>query len=894
MKKILLIVLAFFAFAEGFSQTQLWSKTTEGKLNILEKTERASTPSEFQLYNLNFTALKSQLASAPSRSSKKASDVVISFPNAEGKLERFRIYEASVLEAPLAEKHQEIQSYVGKGIDDPTEIIRFSTTIYGLHTMTRSGNETQYIDPYTKDLQNYIVYKRSSLINTRNFQCQFEDTDHAEESVENRLLATDGIFRTYRLAMACTIEYSAFHIQRAGLPASATMAAKKAAVLAAMGVTMTRVNGLYETDMSLTMIIVANNESIIYVENPEITNPDAQDPFTNSPQMLNEIQPVVDAAIGVANYDIGHGVCTTDSGIAQLQSPCGDSKARGITGQIAPVGDTFDIDYVAHEMGHQFGATHTQNNACNRTASTAVEPGSASTIMGYAGICAPNVQSNSDDYFHAVSLNQMFNFVLSSGNCSVNVANGNTVPEIAVLPTSFTIPAGTPFVLKGGATDADSTASLTYCWEQYNPGTNTNVATSTSTASGPNFRSVRPSVSANRYFPTFSSVLNNTLTTTWEVIPTVARTMNFALTVRDNQQPNGGQTARRNVGVVFNASGTPFAVTSQNTTGSYWLAGESKDITWNVGTTNVAPISTENVNILLSTDGGQTFTTLLANTPNDGTATITVPNAPASLNCRIMVEAVGNVYYALNTTAFALGYIITNNCESYTINTPFAIPDNGSGFTTRTISVPTAGTISDVNLTANISHTKLNDLSIAFLSPANTQISLFNRGCASTATTASFNATFDDQGSAIVCETNITGNVSPAQPLSTFNGQSRQGTWIVGFRDLAATNTGTVNSLTLTVCSQTVVLSTKTFGLADFKIYPNPNNGNFNVQFNSTSGKDIKVNVYDLSGRQIISKSFQNNGMFSENIQMNTIQKGIYIVTVIDGDVKETKKIVIE
>lgn len=894
MKKILLIVLAFFAFAEGFAQTQLWSKTTEGKLNILEKTERTSFPSEYQLYHLNFSALKSQLAATPSRSSKQASDVVISFPNAEGKLERYRIYEASVLEAPLAaEQKGKIQSYVGKGIDNPTATIRFSTTIFGLHNMTFSEKGTSYIDPYTKDLENYIVYDKSSLTNTKNFSCNFHDDDHAEEGVENRLLATDGIFRTYRLAMACTVEYAAFHIQRAGIPATASLEVKKDAVLAAMAVTMTRVNGIYEKDMSLTMVLVSNNKNAIFVDS---------DTLTNTPAVLiNEIQPVMDAAIGFDNYDIGHASCTDDNGIAQLNSPCSANKARGVTGQVSPVGDPFDIDYVAHEMGHQFGATHTQNNDCNRTASTAVEPGSASTIMGYAGICAPNVQTNSDDYFHAVSLNQMFNFVRAGGNCSVNTPNGNTAPEIDVLPTSYTIPAGTPFVLRGGATDVDNDV-LTYCWEQYNPGTNTLVATPTTTTSGPNFRSFSPTTSPNRYFPSLATLASG-VSSTWEVIPTVARTMNFALTIRDNRTPNGGQTARRNVGVVFDASGTPFTVTSQsgasgrnsNETAATegWLAGETKTITWNVGTTNVAPISVANVNILLSTDGGQTFTMLLQNTPNDGSQDITVPNVAPSLNCRIMVEAVGNSFFAINRSAFAIGYIITTNCESYTIDTAYAIPDN-AGFVIKTINVPTAGVISDVNLTANISHTKLNDLNIALLSPANTQINLFNRGCASTATTATLNATFDDQGTAIVCGTNVTGNIQPLQALSTFNGQSRLGNWIIGIRDLAAGNTGTVNSITLNVCSQTAVLSTKSFGLADFKIYPNPNNGNFSVQFNSNSGKEIKVNVHDISGRQILSKSFQNNGMFSENIQMTNIQKGIYIVTVLDGDVKETKKIVVQ
>lgn len=887
MKKILLLtVIAIFAFASGYSQTALWTKTSEERLSVLEKADRSSTPREYQLFQLNLVGLKSQLQSAPSRENGTVSNVIIAFPNAEGKLENYRIYEASVMESSLAASHPEIQSYVGQGIDDPTSKIHFTTTIFGLHTMTLSGRGTYYIDPYTTDLQNYIVYNKSSLTSSRNFECLVEESD--ETPPPPSLLASDGKFRTYRLAMACTIEYAAYHISAAGLTGG-TLAQKKAAVLAAMVVTVARVNSVYEIDMSLKMQLIANNEDIIFVDTDSFTDNDAS-------ALINESQSVINAAIGNANYDIGHTVSTGGGGLAGLGVVCvTNQKARGITGSSSPVGDPYDIDYVAHEMGHQFGAQHTFNNSCsgNRSAASAMEPGSGSTVMAYAGICAPNVQNNSDAYFHARSIEQMVAHITGSGNCVAGTNNGNTPPVIAAL-TSYTIPKGTAFILKGNATDANGDA-LTYCWEQVNAGATTSSPSATTTDSNPNFRSLSPSTSPNRYMPVLSSVLSGNLTPTWEVIPSVARTMNFALTVRDNRTPNGGQTARQNMTVTFNGTAGPFAVTSQNVDGISWTQGQTQTVTWNVAGTTANSINTANVNILLSTDGGQTFSTVLvANTPNDGSQAITVPNVAAPF-CRIMVEAVGNIYYAVNSTPFAIGYTVTNTCNTYTNTTALSIPDGtganvGGTVVTSTISVPVTYNITDINVTMNVSHTYIQDLVSAINHPDATQVYLVNRICDSE---DAFNITFSDGAGTISC-TALTGTYDPYAPLSAFNGKAANGTYTLLLRDMYNGDTGTLNSWSIQVCSQVTTLSTENFGLADFKIYPNPNNGAFNVQFSSDSSNDIKIGVHDIRGRQIFDKSYQNTGLFSESLELNNVQAGVYLVTVQDGDRKEVKKIVVE
>jgi len=188
--------------------------------------------------------------------------------------------------------------------------------------------------------------------------------------------------------------------------------------------------------------------------------------------------------------------------------------------------------------------------------------------MGYAGICSPNVQSNSDAHFHAVSLAEMDAFVAGAGNCSVNISANNNAPIIQPI-SNYIIPISTAFVLPGNATDADGDA-LTYCWEQTNNQVSTQPPVATSTG-GPSFRSISPLTSPDRYMPTMPTILTGATANTWEVVPSVARTMNFALIVRDNEVVNGGQTARANMTVTTAAGAGPFVVNSPNTNVS-WLA----------------------------------------------------------------------------------------------------------------------------------------------------------------------------------------------------------------------------------------------------------------------------------------------------------------------------------
>jgi hypothetical protein len=404
--------------------------------------------SEFRLLHIDLAALKTLLAAAPEQAAWRSASLPLHLPHPEGRTALFRVFASPVMEPPLAEAYPGIRTFAGQGIDDPTATVRFGLTPFGLHAMVISVHGTWYIDPV--DLSgspwHFSYFKKQALPQGPPRLCLATGKAIQKPGAPAALRTVEGELRTYRLAIAATGEYTAFY---GGTVAGA---------LAGIVTTINRVNGVYEREFGIHLTIIANDTLLIF------TNP-STDPYTNSSAsaMLNQNQSTCSSVIGSANYDIGHVFGTGGGGIAELGVACVNfSKARGVTGLNAPIGDPFDIDYVAHEMGHQFGGSHTFNavtGACNgnREPAAAYEPGSGSTIMAYAGICAPNnLQVHSDDYFHTHSFDEIIDFTqLSVGNlCPVKTMTANLAPVLAV-PAGYTIPLGTPFRLTATASDPD-------------------------------------------------------------------------------------------------------------------------------------------------------------------------------------------------------------------------------------------------------------------------------------------------------------------------------------------------------------------------------------------------------------------------------------------------------
>ena len=649
----------------------LWKTASLNETVSKTKVFRNTVPQDFKLFTLNPVELNSLLATAPQRFTTP-SNAIIEFPTNNGEIQKFRVYEASVLDDLLQIQYPTIRSYTAQGIDDPSAIARFSYSDSGLNVMISSANYgTIYIDPYTKDLNQYISYATNSLPeDSRSFECLVQDTLQ-DEVVLSPLNADDGKLRTYRLALACTGEYAQYHLNNQGIPSSATDEVKKAAVLTAMNTAMTRINGVFEKEVALTMVIIANNTEIIFLNA-------GSDPYTNNNggTMLGQNQSTINSIIGTANYDIGHVFSTGGGGIASLGSVCGSSKAQGVTGLPQPIGDDFYINYVAHEMGHQFRANHTQNNSCQRNNATSMEPGSASTIMGYAGICSPNVQSDSDAYFHAISIQEMWGFIsiLGGSSCPEETDTGNA-PPTADAGLNYTIPRTTPFILKGIATDPDTEDVLSHNWEQMDQQIGTMPPQNTS-AFGPMFRSENSLISPNRYMPKLSTVLNGQTQTTWEVVPSVSRTMKFRYTVRDNVA-GGSSSASDDTVITVDGDSGPFVVTSQNTS-TTWSPQSNETITWDVAGTDVAPVDSPNVDILFSTNGGQTYDVVIAeDIPNNGSAAISSPNLNTTSG-RFMIISSNNIFYDINGGVITIEGVLALDENSFENFALWPNPSNGS------------------------------------------------------------------------------------------------------------------------------------------------------------------------------------------------------------------------
>lgn len=679
-----LLFLALMIVGLGMNaQSTLWQKASPSETQNRSTEFRNSIPQEFDLFRLNTPALKNLLAQAPERFTS-ASNVIIDLPTNNGELQSFRVYEAPTFAAELQARHQNIRSYAAQGIDDPTAIARFSVSDIGVNVMISSGHySTIYIDPYTQDKSYYISYNINKLPATNGFECLTESSFDPEIPAEHNRNANDGQLRTYRLALACTGEYASYHLNQQGVDPNATDAVKKAAVLSAMNVTMTRVNGVFERDVALTMVIVPNNEDIIFLNG-------ATDPYTNNNgfTMLGQNQTQCDQKIGNANYDIGHVFSTGGGGIAGLRVPClTGQKARGVTGLGAPIGDNFNIDFVAHEMGHQYGANHTFNGTTqgcgggNRNPSTAMEVGSGSTIMSYAGLCGnQNVQFHSDDYFQAISIQEIWSNIKFgvSSSCPVLTDTNNTQPT-ADAGSNYIIPKSTPFVLTGNATDPDGDA-LSHCWEQMNPQSSTQPPVTTATQ-GPTFRTLPPQATPERYFPNMSYVLAGNMggpgtSNKWEVVPAVGRTMNFRYTVRDNFA-GGGSTASSNMGITVDGVSGPFLVTSQDQT-TIWQTSTTETITWDVAGTDAAPVNCSNVDILFSSDSGLTYPiTMALNIPNTGSAVVNVPNLNTTRG-RVMVRASNNVFFNVNKAFIAIQGVVGVADFTFEDFSVYPNPSNGT------------------------------------------------------------------------------------------------------------------------------------------------------------------------------------------------------------------------
>ncbi len=693
MKKFLTVLFAssgmFFAM-NACAQESSWSSYSKaGTIATDKAVARTGFPKDYKLFSLTIGSLKQQLFATVGNASKHSA--VITLPNAEGGTEQFEVYEASNFEPDLQAQFPEIRAFSGKGITDPYAILKLSISPQGIQTMVfRTDKENEFIEPYSQDHTIYAVFKSERKSSQMPWSCTTDDKKltadvNARVAGSNITSRSGGDLKTMRLAQSVTAEYSNYF--------GATSASQVSLVLAAINATLTRCNGVYEKDLALHLNLISQSTNVIFYTASTDPYSDAATGTSSANasnangwnfQLQNTLNTMLGGSLSASNalYDIGHlfgasggggnagcigCICVNPTGNNQAQKGSGyTSPADGI-----PQGDNFDIDYVVHEVGHQLGANHTFSMN-NEGSGVNKEIGSGITIMGYAGITAQDVANHSIDIYHEASIAQI-QANLSSKTCPVttSIAGNNATPVVGAL-TNYTIPKSTPFALTGSATDANGDA-LTYCWEENDNAsssqTGTSSVASTTKATGPNWISFRPTASPARIFPQLSTILaggqvtgplpGGDAGTNIEALSSVARTLNFRLTVRDNAAFSStapvkvAQTNFADMVVTVSSASGPFAVTVPNTAVSY-AGGSTQTITWSVNSTTAAPVNCANVKISLSTDGGQTFPTVLAaSTPNDGTEALVIPNTPTT-TARIKVEAVGNIFFDICNTNFTI------------------------------------------------------------------------------------------------------------------------------------------------------------------------------------------------------------------------------------------------
>ncbi|KAF2080426.1 zinc-dependent metalloprotease [Flavobacterium sharifuzzamanii] len=888
MKKQLLYIFLIFCSATINAQDALWQKVASSSLS--RKADGISSNKLY--YKLNASLLSSKLASASNKTAKNTTSE-ITIPNTDGILERFSVWESSNFDPELQAKYPEIRSYEGRGIDDKNAKIHFSVAPIGMQTMVfRTAKPTEYIEQNPDNKSEYVLFKSADnaaskmLLNCKTTNQIFEN----KSTITAKTASNAKQFKTLRLALSCTGEYTAY------------FGGTKEGALAGMNATLTRVNGIFNRDLAVQLVLIANNDAVIYTDA-------STDPYSiasvgadnNNPTWPKEVQTTLTNIVGEGNYDIGHLFGASGGGgnascigcvcVSPTSSqPLGKGSAFTSPADARPQGDNFDIDFVAHEMGHQLGGTHTFSFQ-NEGYGACYEPGSGSTIMGYAGVTDYDVQNHSDDYFSYASISQIQNN-LAAKTCPVSTPIVDNNPPVINAGSDYTIPISTPFILTGTGSDPEGN-SITYTWEQFDSATTAfagNSLTYSTKPDGPMFRSFPPTALPVRYMPALSSVLNNQLTTSWESVSSIAKTMNFTLTGRDNAALGKGQTNTDAMVVTVTAAAGPFAVTSQADDNLGWAKGSAQTITWSVNNTNTLPGSA-NVNIKLSVDGGLTYPVVLAsNTPNDGSETILVPEIDASTNCRLLIEPVNNIYYAINSKPFAVGYIVSTSCVSYNFGGGYSTDVNVN--VNKSVAVPaSSGLVSDVNVSVNVTHARFSDLTMKIISPSGTVVTLFNKNCGSTNST--FALQFDDSGTALNCNTTTSQIVIPSTALSAFNGENPEGNWTFRVFDDKVGSLGTINSASVNICTKTYTLGNDDFENVDFVAYPNPNKGTFTVQFDRDSVSEIKVYVNDINGKYVYDRTFQGSGYFIQDIQLPDVPSGLYFVTVTDGNRREVKKILV-
>lgn len=616
--------------------------------------------------------LKALLWDAPDYATGQGG-VQIDLPLPDGSFVVLEVFNDPILAADVAAQYPDIRTFRALGVNDSNISGRLDFTPTGFHAMLQTSSGVIFINPeavYHTDAESnhYRTLQKPASREHTDFICATQEHEHVNElstsfTAARALKQYSHTVKNYDLALSATRSYS-----------QAVANGNISQTFAEMTTAINRVNDIFERDLGIRLTIKSDSRLI---SSSTLDSINGGNPLTDSlDKLLDRHQAWIDAKWPDGEYDIGHVFAAhLAGGLASIQSACSSYKAQGATSLPDPTGDYFYIEFVAHEFAHQFGATHTFNASGGEDANAgycddssrhgpgtpglnsqffaSYEPGSGSTIMSYAGSCdQQNLQNYSDHYFHGYSIEQARNFISTSyGSCGSGMLNGSDQNRpSADAGNDYTIPANTPFILRGSATDADPADTFTYSWEQMDlgPATTSKAQMNSDSGRGPLIRSRLPTTSRERAIPPLDAILESNLDKyDGERLPTTSRELNFTFTARSG---NHGVAQDDMLITVSNKAG-PFRITGNLSGSATGLA--VLPISWNVANTDEAPVNCPNVNIDFSTDQGNTFTTLLENTANNGSARVVLPNTTTSTG-RIRVLCSDNIFFDISRSNLAL------------------------------------------------------------------------------------------------------------------------------------------------------------------------------------------------------------------------------------------------
>ncbi|GIZ09506.1 reprolysin-like metallopeptidase [Flavobacterium sp. UMI-01] len=877
MFSLRLVVSLLLFYTTGYSQNNFFSKTKlEHKIHVGENDSLSNR------YQFDYSKLSAALKQTFKTSKGTKNKVIVGFPDKRGAVIDFLISERAVLDEEQQQNYPEIRSYFGYNIQNPSLKISFSLSPYnGLSGIMITNDEFVIYQPFD-NVEAFKVLEKKNIESRMVANCLVpKDLSRLKDVEYLKKQAVTTVKKKYKIAIATTNEYSSFH--------GNTLASVNAAIVA----TLTNVNAVFENDLNISFQLAPNNDSLLFLDADS-------DPFTESSDYGESLQKLLDTKIGDANYSIGH--LFRKGGIAGNSNCIGcvcqsGLKGRAYSSSNHPAGYFFDYNLVAHEIGHQFGANHTWSANGNEGTGVQVEPGSGSTIMGYAGISnSANVGLNNDPYFHGISITQIEDYS-SQISCGDFISTTNTKPNIKDFSTII-LPISTPFKLEGQAWDNDGDV-LTYCWEQIDNSFGRYVFpdSQVTNSNAVLCRSYLPSQNNTRYIPNLDELRYGLNETKWEKVPNVARKATFRLTVRDNNT-QGGLTDYKDVEVVFDANYGPFEFNSFNTKSIFLIPNSYQTISWNVNKTNQLQ-GGKYLKLVLSTDGGVKYDYVIAdNIPNNGVFQFKVPNIVAT-ECRFLLEANGGHFFTINKENFSIGKEVVDVCKKYESSLNLALPishDLPGAKQINSIVVEDSEMVNDVNVAINLSHEQIKNLEIFIESPQGTKVELKSYG--SCGTEKGIVGVFDDEAVHFDCLKSLNNfKFRPHKDaLSLYKGENSKGKWNIIIKDNLPSFGGVLNSWAIEFCKdipKEVAVREDYFDT--ITVFPNPNKGNFIVSAPTLHHlTTITMELFDSLGRLVFYKQIKETNYLNESLTLKEFQSGFYILKITDGDKIISRKILMK